>query len=387
MLSWIAPIIVFVTVIFVHEFGHFLAAKAFGVYAPRFSIGFGPALFRKKWGETEYVIAAIPLGGFVRMASRSDESELLAKEADKHQDDTAKKKKGGNWDENAMAPFGPKPIPSDRWLEAKPLWNKVVILLAGVTMNMLLAFGAMIFAQVHYGKPYASTSIMTIQPGKPAAMAGMIAGDSIIRMNDTPITAWDIASAMIVKSAGKEMAVTVVHGKQTRVLHITPEADTTTDPATGHIIKVGRFGVYPAQGALPVSLKRGAVDGWNQTWGMVGTVASTLRGLATRQIPTSELGGPIMIVSVSVQAAKGGIQYLLLLISFISVNLAVFNLLPVPILDGGQVALAIIESAKGSAFSDKAKENMFKVGLVAILLLLVLTTYNDLHRFIIGWLH
>ena len=120
--------------IFVHELGHFIAAKALGVYAPRFSIGFGPALFRRRRGETEYVLAVLPLGGYVRMASRHDAETAFLEGGAEEQ--TARAASDPGYDPNAMIPFGPKPVPEDRWFESKPLWARIVIMIAGVVMNV-----------------------------------------------------------------------------------------------------------------------------------------------------------------------------------------------------------------------------------------------------------
>src|SRR5690242_13644328 len=133
MLAILAPILVFGLVIFVHELGHFLAAKAMGVYAPRFSIGFGPSLFRKRWGETEYILALLPLGGYVRMASRLDEdAAFLEGGAERAPVATDR-----DYDPNAMIPFGPQPIPEHRLFESKALPARLLILFAGVTMNVV----------------------------------------------------------------------------------------------------------------------------------------------------------------------------------------------------------------------------------------------------------
>jgi regulator of sigma E protease len=130
MLAILAPILVFGLVIFVHELGHFLAAKAVGVYAPRFSIGFGPTLWRRRRGETEYVLAALPLGGYVRMASRLDQETAFLEGGS--ETTGARAKDDPDYDPNAMIPFGPKPVPEHRWFESKPLWARMFILLAGV---------------------------------------------------------------------------------------------------------------------------------------------------------------------------------------------------------------------------------------------------------------
>ena len=152
MLSWLAPIIVFGLVVFVHELGHFIAAKITGVYAPRFSIGFGPSLLKKRFGETEYILAALPLGGYVRMASREDEATAFLEGGNENSATRAANPKDG-YDPNAMIPFGPKPIPESRWFESKPLVARLFIMLAGVTMNALLAYGIYAGLLLHSGMP------------------------------------------------------------------------------------------------------------------------------------------------------------------------------------------------------------------------------------------
>src|SRR4051812_48184539 len=124
MLSLLAPILVFGLVIFIHELGHFLAAKAVGVYAPRFSVGFGPTLFKFRRGETEYIPAALPIGGYVRMASRLDE-ETAFMEGGNETEGTASKRP--DYDPEGMIPFGPKPVPEDRWFESKSLPARLLI--------------------------------------------------------------------------------------------------------------------------------------------------------------------------------------------------------------------------------------------------------------------
>ena len=136
-MAFLAPILVFGLVIFVHELGHFLAAKAVGVYAPRFSIGFGPSIFRFRRGETEYILAWLPLGGYVRMASRHDAEAAFIEGGNEEQ--TARKETDKDYDPDAMIPFGPKPVPENRWFESKPLWARIFIMIAGVVMNIVLA--------------------------------------------------------------------------------------------------------------------------------------------------------------------------------------------------------------------------------------------------------
>ncbi|MFN2604287.1 MAG: RIP metalloprotease RseP [Gemmatimonadaceae bacterium] len=383
MLAWIAPIFVFAIVVFVHEFGHFLAAKAVGVYTPRFSIGFGRALIKRRWGETEYVLAALPLGGYVRMASKDDEATAFI-EGGSENSATQVTQSGELMDPDAMIPFGPKPIPPDRWLESKPLWARLVILLAGVTMNVVLALVVTIGMLLVYGLPYVSTKTDSVLASRPAAMAGLRAGDSLVAINGVPLTSWDSLVAKISASAGTEVVFDVQRPEGRTRIAVTPALDTATDLETGKLEHVGRIGILPKPLSRHIEFGEALTRGWFLTWGMAGSVIDALKGLATRKVAPSELGGPIMIATASVQAARSGFENLLVLISLISVNLAVFNLLPIPILDGGQIMVQVLEAIKGKAFSAQTRDYILRAGLAAVLLLFALVTYNDLRRLVVS---
>ena len=376
MLAYIAPIFVFGLVVFVHEFGHFLAAKAMGVYAPRFSIGFGKALWKKRYGETEYVIAALPIGGYVRMASRDDEAAAFIEGGSE-----SATYEGQPLDPDAMMPFGPKPIPENRWFESKPIAARMLILFAGVTMNILLALLVTTGMFIHYGSPYLSTTADSLFAGRPAAMAGLQRGDSVVAIDGKPVD-WEGLVTKVSESPGVPLSFQIVRAGATREVIVTPLPDTASNPATGQIDSVGRIGILPMQRTRPVGAAEAITSGWTATWRMAGTVIDALHGLATRRVSASELGGPIMIAQASVQAAKGGAEQLLFLIALISTNLAVFNLLPIPVLDGGQIVINLLEAIKGKAFSLKTKEAILRAGIVVVLMLFALVTYNDLRRLV-----
>lgn len=408
MLTWLAPIIVFGLVVFVHELGHFLAAKAVGVYAPRFSIGFGPALFRKRWGETEYVVAALPLGGYVRMASREDETvaELLeggaerpaeadpatvggsgtAKMADEH---IAEGMRPDEWDPEALAPFGPKPVPEHRLFESKGLLARIFILLAGVAMNFLLTLGVSVGSIGYYGDAYIAPVVDSVVADMPAARAGLQPGDSIVAVDGVPVLRWNEVVDRIVPAAGDTLTLAVQRGGQRLDVRISPEAAVDTNIASGETRPVGRIGAAVDRESIvrvPVSPAEAVARGWQGTLNLGGLVFGTVKGLFAGSVSVSNLGGPIAIAQSSVEAARSGVETLLFLLAFISINVAILNLLPIPILDGGQIVMNVAEAVKGSPFSANTKEQIARVGLFAILLLFLVVMFNDVKRLLQTWL-
>ncbi|MFL5487466.1 MAG: M50 family metallopeptidase [Gemmatimonadaceae bacterium] len=378
MLSWLAPLIVFGLVVFVHELGHFIAAKLTGVYAPRFSIGFGPSLLKKRIGETEYVLAALPLGGYVRMASREDEATAFLEGGSENSATRVTDPKDA-LDPNAMIPFGPKPIPESRWFESKPLVARLFIMLAGVTMNALLAYGIYVGLLLHSGIPTPLPIVAVVNPGKPAAIAGIQAGDSIATLNGQPLERWETLLDTITASAGRPLDLGLVRRGEPVHVTVTPAAEAVPDPSTGVRRPVGRIGMMAKEGFTPISVGTAFGQAWRLTIDNGSRIFAALGALA-HGVGVSDLGGPIAIAQVSVQAARGGFETLLLLVALISINVAVFNLLPIPILDGGQILLNIAETIKGSAFSTQTRERILRGGLLIIGLLFVTVMFNDISR-------
>jgi regulator of sigma E protease len=371
--AWLAPIFVFGVVVFVHELGHFLAAKVTGVYAPRFSIGFGPALWSRRFGETEYRLSVLPLGGYVRMASRDDEAAAMLEGGPEETTEG---------DPNLMMPFGTKPIPEDRWFESKSLPARLLIMLSGVGMNILLAFCVLTGIAAHYGVPDVHAVVGEVAANTPAAAAGFVAGDSIVAIDGTPIKSWDDVLGKIHGAIGVPLTIDVVRAGTRQTLHVTPGAATdTTDSAQGKPVtrQVGRIGlkIRPPPPATPMPIGRAIATGGRLTANLTGMILESLRELATGRASFAALRGPVGIAQVSVQAARTGLEELLILLAAISLNIAIFNLLPIPILDGGQIVLTVIESAKGRPLSLRTRELVLRTGLLAIALLVVLVMYND----------
>jgi regulator of sigma E protease len=471
MLAILAPILVFGLVIFVHELGHFIAAKAVGVYAPRFSIGFGPALFRKRRGETEYILAVLPLGGYVRMASRHDAETAFLEGGNEEQN--ARGSSDPDYDPNAMIPFGPKPVPEDRWFESKPLWARIVIMIAGVVMNVVLAIVVAIGLVYHYGQyDYPGTTIGgveapasapqlaqletgdsvrtvngvtvkswsemrkqilastgdvvlatqrgevkipvgdgkaspedvvdgliyylppvidTVFAGDRAAQAGFQHGDSIVNVAGHPVRSWTDMVEEVGKSAEKPITFVVRRGPSTDTLVVTPKSATVQNPVTGKEETVGRIGAGAKDPTIrvPVEFGNAVSAGFRLTASNAGAVFKILKQIGTGATSVRELGGPIAITRASVSAARSGLDELFSLIALLSINVAVLNLLPIPILDGGQILINILESAKGSPFSLKTRDYILRFGLVAIALLFAIVMYNDTRAGfakLFGWL-
>ena len=460
MLAILAPILVFGLVIFVHELGHFLAAKAVGVYAPRFSIGFGPTLWRRRRGETEYVLAALPLGGYVRMASRVDQEVAFLEGGSETA--AARAQNDPDYDPEAMIPFGPKPVPEHRWFESKPLAARLLILIAGVTMNILLAFVVSVGLAYWYGRTVVPTTVIgavragqapdalreiragdtivavngvpvrswnevvrriqrstrdtlviattrgqvgipvagegaadrvarsievyvppvidSVVRGSPAARAGLRGGDSVLAVDGSPVHTWPELVGLVSAAPGRDVELQVARAGERVSVRVRPESTEVQDPMTGRSRTVGRIGAAARDVSTrePVGVGEAVVAGWRATWFDAGRIVRVVQGLLTREISVRQLGGPIAITQASVTAARGGLEQLFYLIAFLSINVAVLNLLPIPILDGGQIVINVIESAKGSPFSLQTREYILRFGLLAIALLFALVMFNDI---------
>jgi len=469
MLAILAPILVFGLVIFVHELGHFLAAKSVGVYTPRFSIGFGPALWRRRRGETEYILAAFPLGGYVRMASRLDEASAFLEGGSEEtaiaaelSPRTQKEEGGPGYDPEAMIPFGPKPVPEHRWFESKPLWARLYILLAGVTMNFVLGIVVAIALVLAYGKVVIPTRVVAtvrpvngqpilaaiqpgdtilrvngetvrswshamgeivgstvsvrietnrgvvsvpldqpgapapqdvaraldyelpavlgdLVPGEAAADAGLRAGDSVVAIDGRPIRTWSEMVGIVSRAAGRPVRFDVRRGGTAEQVLVTPRGADGVDPQTGERARVGRIGAFQPDvtGREPVGIGEAVMLGTRNAWFMSTAVIGMVRDLATRRVSMDQLGGPIAITRASVSAARSGLENLFYLVALLSVNVAILNLLPIPILDGGQVLINVMESARGRPFTLRTREYILRGGLLVILLLFVLVMFND----------
>ncbi|MEO7966172.1 MAG: RIP metalloprotease RseP [Gemmatimonadaceae bacterium] len=392
MLAWLAPLFVFGLVVFVHELGHFLAAKLTGVYAPVFAFGWGPRLFGFKRGETDYRWSWFPVGGYVAMATKDSEAvaalegntSLEPSVAADGADERPGHQRGWNpiaYDDRALRPYGPRPVPRERWIESKSLPAKVFILSAGVMMNIVLAYGVSVGILAGYGRAFVAPVVDSLVADRPAMKAGLLRGDSIVAVSGAPVHRWDEVVQRVKASPGKELAFEVVRGGTAHTtIAITPELTDGVDDVTGESVRVARIGVAPrlTNAREKLGLGEAAVAGGVATWDMARNVVKFVGGFFSGKVSVKNVGGPIAIARVSFQAARSGWIDLLSLLALLSVNVAILNLLPIPMLDGGQILLRVAERIKGGEFSIRTQEVIMKFGLAAIVLLFALAMFNDI---------
>jgi regulator of sigma E protease len=229
--------------------------------------------------------------------------------------------------------------------------------------------------------PQLPAVIDRVEGGSPADRAGLRAGDSLIAVGGQPVDGWAAAVEQIRASPGRPLAVEVMRDGERVAFTVTPDSSYQRDD-NGREVLAGRIGVGNRvdNRREPVSLGAAVASGWEATWDMAGSVIDVLHRLVTRRLSTDQLGGPIAIARASGEAAAGGFAQLLQLTAFLSINVAIFNLLPIPILDGGQILINLMQAVKGSPFSLRSREYMMRFGLAMIALIFALAMFNDLRR-------
>jgi regulator of sigma E protease len=217
--------------------------------------------------------------------------------------------------------------------------------------------------------PYFPPVIDQVLPGSPAAHAGLEGGDSVVSANGKGVSSWAQLVDIIESSPGRALTLDVSRGGATRSITVTPDSLPQPNPITGRNEVVGKIGAQAKADSdrKPVPLSRAVSAGWAQTWGIAGAVVGYVKQLFTGEISISKLNGPVSIGRASVTAAKQGVESVLYLIAILSVNLAVFNLLPIPILDGGQIVVNLVEAVKGGSLSARTREYLLRTSMIASL--------------------
>lgn len=353
MNSVISFIIVLGLLIIVHEFGHFFLAKLFNVKVFKFSIGFGPKLIGRKYGETEYVISAFPLGGFVKMLGEQIDEEIPPEDA-------------------------------ERSFAKKPVWQRFCIVAAGPLSNLLFAVFLffMIFAIAGLPTPVDNTVIGTISTDSPAQQAGLEAGDIILSIDGKKTNKWLEVADLISNSDGKSVLL-VIDRKGERVeINAQPKVTPSRNIFGEEVENRYMLGISRSDEVTyeKVSIWRSIKAGFSQTWTFIYLTIMGIVKMIQAVIPASELGGPIMIAQLAGKQMEAGWINLVYFMGLISVNLGILNLLPIPILDGGHLMFFSYEALLRRPVSQKAMEICQQIGLVILVTLMVFVFYNDIVR-------
>lgn len=359
MNSLLSFILVLGILIFVHEFGHFLIAKLCGVRVLKFSLGFGNKVIGRKWGETEYLISAFPLGGYVKMFGEQQGEEIP--ETDRV-----------------------------RSFSHKPVWQRFGIVFGGPLFNLLFAvllFFA-IFSLVGLPEPVDTTLIGHVSPGSAAQKAGIRDGDVILSIDGQKTTSWIQVSELIKNSRGEEVELVVDRDGSGITIKATPVMEKVKnifgeDVGERYLLGITRSEEVRYQKAgLVESVKAAFI----QTWNLIYLTIMGIIKILQRVIPASELGGPIRIAEIAGQQLEAGWMNLLYFMGLLSVNLGVLNLLPVPVLDGGHLVFLTIEGVRGKPLSDRVMEVSQKVGIGLLGTLMLFVFYNDIFRIVQRWM-
>jgi len=347
--SIVSVIILLGILIFAHELGHFLMAKYFNVGVQKFSLGFGRKLIGKRIGETEYLLSLIPLGGYVKLLGEGEGEELTPEE-------------------------------QQRSFSQQSVWKRIAIVVAGPVFNFILAI--MIFAAVYMvGVPVLTTAIGNVQEGSAAYQAGIKIQDVVQAIDGDKVTRWDRMAEKIAASEGKPLVFTVSRAGAPLELTVVPR------PMKGKNIfgeekTAFKIGISPTNDTViermnPVDASWTSIK---QTWFITKLTLISIVKIMEGVISPRTLGGPILIAQMAGAQVKEGIVPFVLFMALLSINLAVLNLLPIPVLDGGHLMFYLIEAVRGKAVSMKTRERAQQVGFILLVMLMIFVIMMDIDR-------
>lgn len=330
MLTAIYGIIIFFMLIFPHELGHFISAKLCGIRVNEFALGMGPTLWKKKKGETKYSLRLFPVGGFCAMEGEDESSD------------------------------------DERAFDNKPVWQRLIVLVAGSFMNLLIAVIIMICLTFYTG--VATTTVDNVIEGSPAYEAGLQHGDEILKVNGKDFNKWEDLRTFLAESEDDIVEIEFLRNGE----KMTAESGIMKSEDGRKVIGItslSSHGFFKCIGG-----------GLYNSFYMIKTLGDAFRRIFTGQVGMNELGGPVAIVKVAGDAGKAGIASFLYLASFISLNLALFNMFPLPALDGGRVVFLIIRKITGKAITKEIEGKVHFVGLLLLFALMIYVTWNDIMR-------
>ena len=342
MLSLIIFILILGVIVTVHEFGHFIFAKLSNTYVYEIASGRGKKLFGKKRkdGETEFCIRAVPIGGYVMIAGEDLEDEK---------------------------------IPKDRQMCNKSFLQRFMVLFAGAFNNFIFAFIMLFISAIIYGAAITKPYIGDVSPDYPAYTAGLEKGDLLLSLNGTKITNWDKALVMLQTSKGNEMTFKVLkQDGSTKEYKVVPIKE--KDSEGNESYKFGIATKYEKEYGFTKSLSYA----WNKTISLFGSMWDTLKYLFNGKVSINQLSGPVGIYSVVDSQSHQGMEALLYLVAYLSINVGIINLLPFPAFDGGRILFLFIEKIFRKPVSKNVENTIHSIGFMLIIGLLIYVTFNDI---------
>ena len=374
----IAVVIVLGGLIFFHELGHFAVARGLGMGVSTFSLGFGPKILKYKKGKTEYALSLVPLGGYVALVGESDPEDI------------------------------PEGFTEEESFALRPAWQRLLVVAAGPAANILLAWLLCWALAFGWGTPVLLPQVGAVVQNGPADKAGMQPGDTILSIDGHAVDNWQAMADAIARSNGKTLSLVISRPDMAPQADAETKADEVAQPGPGLEISVDltperstRKTIFGEEetawligirnsGAVRLvehGFSSAAMAGAHQTGDMVSLTWQSFVKLAERVVPLDQVGGPIMIVQMVGKQAHEGIAGLLALSALISINLGILNLLPIPVLDGGQIVFNLWEIIFRRPLNAKVQDYAMRIGIAMLAALMLLATYNDLWRIIksTGW--
>jgi regulator of sigma E protease len=360
LLGYIVPFVVaLVVIVFIHELGHFLVARFFGVRVEAFSIGFGKKLFG--WTDskgTEWKICALPIGGYVKFEGDANGASFPSAE------------QAGAGEGN---------------FHTKPIWQRALVVAAGPIANFILAIGIFTAAFSLVGIPYYSARVADLPKDGAALEAGLKPGDWVREIDGVTIKHFGDIQSYVRVRPGQEMSV-VVERNGERLTFPVKTRSVEFDDGFGGKINIGQIGIARDPKEELVITRMGPIEAMgeatSQTWGIITTTLRYLKRMVVGQESVKMIGGPGMIAKGAGDAASNGFTSFVAFVAFISVSIGLVNLFPVPMLDGGHLVFYAIEAVRGKPLGPKAQEWGFRIGLSFVVMLMLLGTTNDLFRWL-----
>ena len=340
----------------IHELGHYLVGRWFGVRADVFSIGFGKELagWTDKRG-TRWKLSALPLGGYVQFAGDMNPAG----------------RQDAEW-------LKLPPAERERCFQAKPLWQRALIVLAGPVANLVFAIGILAGFLMANGQLVASPTVGVVEPGSVAATAGLAGGDRIVAIDGTRVDEFGDISRMVAPHPGERLDIQLDRAGRALTLAVTTARKVERDRFGNEFVR-GYLGIGPADAEVrPVNPLAAVGLAAVQTRDMIGLMITGIGQIVSGRRSVEELGGPLKIAKFSGEQLSLGWRSFVAFVAFISINLGFINLLPIPVLDGGHLAFYAAEAIRRKPASPRSQEWAFRTGIAFVLALMLLVTFSDL---------